>query len=149
MADKIEFFAAGIPKAQPRPRSFFNKATGKARVYDPSTAENWKSCIAVAAQPHKPLAPLEGPIRCDITWYLPRPKRLCRKCDNPGPIWFTAKPDRDNLDKATLDALTMLGFWHDDAQACCGLISKFYAAMPGQPQSQTGAFITIERLGAI
>jgi Holliday junction resolvase RusA-like endonuclease len=38
-------------------------------------------------------------------------------------IWHVKKPDRDNLDKAVLDALTGI-FWHDDCQVCSGSIEK-------------------------
>ena len=43
-----ELSAPGIPKGQPRPRAF--SRNGHARVFDPGTAEGWKSAVAVAAQ---------------------------------------------------------------------------------------------------
>lgn len=42
------------------------------------------------------------------------------------------KPDRDNLDKAYLDALRGL-LWIDDAQICDGRIEKWIAAGDEQP----------------
>jgi len=45
---QIHFFVSGDPKAQPRIRAF--AINGHARVYDPGTAEGWKSLIAVAAR---------------------------------------------------------------------------------------------------
>ena len=138
MKKTISFFVSGVPKGQPRPRAFARN--GKVRVYDPGTAEGWKSAIAIAAEPHRPAQPIEGPIICSIDFALPRPKRLMRKCDPDGPLPHTGKPDRDNLDKAVLDALTTLGFWRDDAQVYIGTIIKQIASKTGRP----GAFITID-----
>jgi Holliday junction resolvase RusA-like endonuclease len=82
---------------------------------------------------------LEGPIQVDIDFFLPRPKRLCRKKDPDGPVPCDAKPDRDNLDKAVLDALTALGAWKDDCQVFNGFVCKWYASKAGR----TGAIIRI------
>jgi Holliday junction resolvase RusA-like endonuclease len=133
--DAIQFFAAGIPKAQPRPRAFARFIGGKAvaRVYEAGTAEAWKGDIARAAQRHRPARPIEGPIRVDIHFIFPRPKRLLKKKSPAGRIEHTAKPDRDNLDKAALDCLTTLGFWPDDAAVCKGGPEKSYAAIGEQP----------------
>ena len=53
------------------------------------------------------------------------------------PKWHTDKPDRDNADKAVLDALTNLGLWGDDKQVCDGRIRKFYVR-PGDLLTQGG-----------
>jgi len=56
------------------------------------------------------------------------------------PNFHTSKPDRDNLDKAILDALTNAGIWKDDAQVCAGIITKSYV------QFIAGANVTITTL---
>ena len=132
----ITFFAAGEPKPQPRPRAFVRKFGNQfqARVYDASTAEGWKSAIAVAAKDFVPMPPLQGPLRVDITFYMPRPKGHFRSNGDlkpSAPKWHIGRGDRDNLDKAVLDALTDIGVWDDDGQVCAGEISKPYCA-PGQ-----------------
>lgn len=141
---RIEFYISGEPKAQPRPRAFAKKfgATYSARIYDPGTAEGWKGLIAYWAKQHTPETPMDGPVRVDVDFFFPRPARLMRKKDPEGPIRHTAKPDRDNLDKALLDTLTQLGFWRDDAQVCDGAPRKWYVAKDGTP----GARIVIEEL---
>lgn len=132
-----KFFAAGKPKGQPRPRAFVR---GKhAAVYDASTAEGWKSLIAMAAKGYIPPTPIDGPVRLDALFWMPRPKRLMRKNDPAGPVVHASKPDRDNLDKAVLDCLTAIGMFADDAQVCSGTIEKFYHTKDGKP----GALITI------
>ena len=141
MSQSFSFFVPGIPKAQPRPRAFARKmGNGKyvARVYEAGTAENWKSAIPVAAVQNRPPSPIDGPIRVDMEFFFPRPLShyVGGKASNPvkptAPDWHTQKPDRDNLDKAVLDALTQIGgFWHDDAQVCAGRLSKLYGGNIG------------------
>ena len=127
----------GTPKGQPRARAFARN--GMVRMYDPATAEGWKSQIAEAMRQHIPATPYEGPIRLDITFIMPRPKSHFRTGKNAdvlrddAPIWFTARPDRDNLDKACLDALTQIGFWKDDCLACSGKIEKQYCNVNERP----------------
>jgi len=123
----------GEPKAMGRPRAFVRG--GHAAVYNPHTAEGWKSLVAAAFLPHLPQTPHESALCVDIDFYLPRPKRLCRKCDPDGPVPHTARPDRDNLDKTVLDALKTIGFMRDDSLVCDGRIRKFYHAKADIPHA--------------
>ena len=132
----IAFEVFGNPKGQPRPKAFarkFGNGQVMARVYTPGTAEEWKSQIAVAAKEFIPFIPLKGPIRVDIEFRFSRPKShyLTRGIRPDAPFWHTSKPDRDNCEKAVLDALTILGMWDDDAQVCCGEVRKVYNDNPG------------------
>lgn len=133
------FDVQGIPKGQPRPRAFYNKAIGKARVHESGTAESWKSDIALAANPFLPAAPLDCPLRLTVALFFPRPDRLMRKKDPEGAIPHTAKPDADNALKAVMDCLTSIGMWRDDALVCSTIVEKFYAAKAQRP----GAVIQI------
>lgn len=134
---KMEFFTPGIPKGQPRVRAFARG--GHAAVYDPGTADGWKGSIALAAKSYLPAIPFNCPIVCNLVFLFPRPARLMRKKDPEGRIPFTGKPDRDNSDKAVLDALTTIGMWRDDALVYDGRITKFYAAK----DERTGCHIQI------
>lgn len=118
----IRFFATGLPKGQPRPRAFARKFGDKysARVYDAGTAEGWKSQVALAARPSLPSTPIDFPLLVTLIFYLPRPaahfgsgKNKDKRKDS-SPRFPCGKPDCDNLAKAVLDALTMLGMWKDD-----------------------------------
>ena len=60
----------GDPKGQPRPRAFARG--GKARVYDPHTAEGWKSQVAAAIAP--PVDRISGPVTVAINFYFARAK---------------------------------------------------------------------------
>jgi len=142
----ISFRVYGDPKGQPRPKAFARG--GHAAVYDPGTAEGWKSLVAMAAKEVIPATPLTGPLQVDIEFYFKRPKsHFGSKKGVPylkdfAPYWYTRKPDRDNLDKAVLDALTQLGVWEDDQQVVAGTIVKRYILGPEKP----GATITIKTL---
>ena len=121
----ITLVVLGDPKGQPRPKAFCRG--GRASVYDPGTAEGWKSQIAVAAKEQGVAGlMLDMPLRVDITCYFRRPKSHYRTGKNShilrenAPKWNASKPDRDNLDKAICDALTNLGVWRDDAQVVDG-----------------------------
>ena len=141
MQQIVCFWVRGIPKAQPRPRAFARKIGGTfvARVYEAGTAEAWKSDVIVAARPLRPSSPIQGPVRVSLVVLHPRPKRLMRAKDPDGPLFCTSKPDRDNLDKAVLDALKTDGWFLDDAQVVDGRIRKGYHSKTGAP----GAWITI------
>lgn len=128
--------ANGTPKGQPRPRAFVRG--NRAAVYDPGTAEGWKSCIAVAAKE------LEGrclhvPLSVTLTFYLPRPKSHFRSSGQlkpSAPVYMhDGKPDADNLAKAVLDALTGIRAWLDDDQVCELTIRKYWESDHNGPQT--------------
>lgn len=140
----VDIFIPGEPKGQPRPRAF--SVGGSARVYDPSTAEGWKSQIAQAIEPYLPERPLEGPVRVELVFHMPRPKAHYRtgkyagQLKSSAPEYHTGRPDVDNLIKSSFDALSEIGFWRDDSQVCLTSIVKQYAN--GRP----GCRLVIERI---
>lgn len=138
----VSFFAHGDPKGQPRPRAFARG--GKARVFDPGTAEGWKSAVAVAAHPVLVGNKFSGPLSVEIRCYFRRPKGHSTKrgLRPNAPLWMTSKPDGDNIAKAVLDALTTLGAWGDDAQCARLVIEKRYVA----PDCPVGAHIRIAEI---
>jgi Holliday junction resolvase RusA-like endonuclease len=125
----IEFDAEGEPKGQPRPRAFARKMGGKfvARVYDAGTAEGWKSQVAAAARPFLAM-PIEEPLALSLDFRMPRPKAHFGKrgLKEWAPSFFTGRPDVDNLAKAVMDALTILGLWTEDALVVRLCASKRY-----------------------
>jgi Holliday junction resolvase RusA-like endonuclease len=133
------FDVQGIPKGQPRPRAAFFR--GKARVYDPGTAEGWKAAIQLAAKPFLPAVPLDCPLRLTVALFFPRPGRLLTRKSPDGQIPHTAKPDADNALKAVMDCLTGIGMWRDDALVCSSTVEKYYAAKT----QRSGAVIQIFR----
>lgn len=140
--NRIAFFAPGDPKGQPRPRAFAMK--GRVRVYDPGTAEGWKSAIAIALRGSYSAPPtFTGPVSCTLRFTMPRPRAHHRgsirtqELKPAAPMFHVGKPDADNLAKAVLDALTTLGVWKDDNQVARLMIVKHYG-------ERTGCYIEIE-----
>jgi crossover junction endodeoxyribonuclease RusA len=119
--------ANGSPKGQPRPRAF--SRGGKAAVYDPGTAEGWKSAVADAAKDLAGLSVLH-PLSVTLTFFMPRPKRHFRTYGGlkaSSPVFLhDSKPDVDNLAKAVLDALTAIRVWQDDDQVCELVVKKYW-----------------------
>lgn len=137
----IRFFVVGDPKGQPR-----IKAARRGRfihVYTPKSADDWKAAVILRARQAVQTV-LTGPVQVDLRFLMDRPKSHSNKAGlkPDAPRWFTGKPDRDNLDKAVLDALTTAGVWRDDAQVCAGSIEKLYCMSDQVP----GVFVTIKDL---
>lgn len=147
MIQAIEVYAYGDPKGQPRARAF--AFAGRARMYDPGTAEGWKAQVAQAIQPHLPEQPIGGALALCLDFVMPRPKghyRSGKRSDelkDAAPHWHTGKPDCDNLAKAVMDALTTLSIWHDDCQVATLTVTKRYQR---NKQERTGCAIRIEAL---
>lgn len=150
----LSFFAQGHPKGQPRPKAFARKFGDKysARVYDPGTAENWKSQIADAFRRNYPtFDTIVGPVELRIVFYMPRPKSHFRSNGNlkpNAPDFCESKPDLDNLEKAVMDCLTHLNVWRDDSQVCRKFTTKAYTkayAMFGVANA-TGAAIEVRKI---
>lgn len=107
---------------------------GKPIIFSSKRKKDYQFLVQAAAARYRPNRPITGPVRLDLTFVLPRPKCLLRKCDPDGLIPHTRRPDRDNLVKGTQDGLSLAGFWLDDAQICDGRTLKFYAERNGQPR---------------
>ena len=126
-------FARGVPKWQPRPRAF--SRGGKASVYDPGTAEGWKSSVAIACK-HLEGRALDGPLMVSLIFCMPRPKKHFGKKGLLAKfmgVLFSNPPDADNLAKAVLDALTLIGAWGDDDQVTDLIIRKRYTESENSP----------------
>lgn len=133
---EFAFTVRGTPKPQPRPKARLVKPrAGKPfiQIYTPSTGcEDWRNAVAWAGRRAIP-APLEGPIEVEITVYIDRPQRLCRKSDPTGPIRVeNAVGDADNFAKSILDALHGVAF-KDDAQVSDLIARKRYHAVGSAP----------------
>lgn len=132
MADVLQFFVAGVPKAQPRVKAC--RRGNHAGVYDPGTADAWKKLVGAGALAHWNRARFLGPLRLVLLFGMQRPKAHYNRHGDvrpTSPKWHTSKPDVDNLAKAVMDALTQLGVWEDDSQVVRLDVGKVYATRPG------------------
>jgi crossover junction endodeoxyribonuclease RusA len=119
----------------------------RASVYTPdaATVKAYRQQIAIAWRTAFPgMQPLDGPLRVDVVFVLPRPQALiwATKPMPRMPHWH--KPDRDNLDKAVLDALEGLAF-SNDSQVCSGEITKWIAAGDESPHTE----ITVQQVSLV
>lgn len=144
---RIDFFVQGNPKGQPRPRAFARG--GKAHVYDPGTAEGWKSKVALAAKDYMPKKTIEVPVVVILNFAFARPKSHFRTGKNAhllkssAPGQHIQRPDLDNLAKAVLDALTDIGLWKDDSLICELYIFKSWA---DSENNKPGCLVIIETI---
>jgi Holliday junction resolvase RusA-like endonuclease len=117
--------------AQPRAKA--TSIGGHARVYDPGTAAPWRQVIGMMArQAMGQAAPWTGAVRCDVTFFMPIPKSMRvrdRARAEAEDLPHTCKPDKDNLEKAVLDALRGV-LWADDCQVFDGRVRKVYSPRP-------------------
>jgi crossover junction endodeoxyribonuclease RusA len=147
---QIAFRAFGIPKPQRRPQAWFNKKTGRASVYNLKNAEDWKGCIALAAQPFVTTTPLAGPLSVSMTFWFPRPKNHYGSGKNAKTLKPSAprfpsskgKEDVDNIFKPVADVLTVLRLWDDDGQIVIAHVYKEFASVVNAP----GCHVTVTPL---
>lgn len=146
---RLELRIPAVPVAQPRARAV--NAGQHARVHEvthikgadgtrrPHPILAFKATVRMVAEGEYTGPPLVCPVRIDCLFVMPRPKRLIWKRRPMPRVPHVAKPDRDNLDKAVLDALkgTILS---DDCVVFAGTIEKWIAAGDEQPH----VVITIE-----
>lgn len=132
----ITFIVPAVPVAQPRQRHriITSGARTFAQNYTPRDAPvgTFKATVRLAAQHAYKGPPLTGPLRVDVLLVFPRPTNLIWKTRAMPRLRHAKKPDRDNCDKAVMDALKGL-LWVDDSQACAGEVQKWIAAGDEQP----------------
>ena len=129
---RVEFTIPVTPKPKGRPR--FSMRGGFARAYTPAATEHAEHDVAVLAAQHAPPMPHTGPVVIDLEFVLPVPSSWSKRKQAAalaGHVRPISKPDRDNLEKLVLDALTRSGrWWRDDSQIVDGRSRKIYGATP-------------------
>lgn len=146
----IYFDVNGDPAASPRPRAVLmgkiQMKTARVRMYVPSSADAWKHQVRAAAAKALTgwtLFPPGVAVEVHLAFRLARPQshfrsgRFSAMLRADAPRHHTQKPDRDNLEKAVIDALGNFAglpplVWCDDCQVVAGPIRKRWAD-PGEP----------------
>ena len=141
----VEFFVAGTPIPQPRPKTFRRGKT-VSTVSNHGKVVEWKSLVQACAQEamtYLSMAPNE--FELTLRFLMPRPKSHYRKSGelrDDAPKRHTKRPDFDNLCKSTCDALEGIVFYADE-HCVDGRISKEYVA---GIDDQPGCYILVRRL---
>ncbi len=108
----IEFSVAGIPVPQGSKNAGIDKR-GKAFLYDQGAGKlkSWREAVSDAgAKAMDGQDPLDGPLFCDITFWMPKPKK------SKFPDFPAVKPDGDKNQRAIWDALKFADVITDDAR---------------------------------
>jgi Holliday junction resolvase RusA-like endonuclease len=135
------FGISGTPIAKARPRGFRNKAN-QIRMYTPKRSKDFENAVRQRAEKVFK-KPLQGPLRLEVTFFLPRPNYLIWKTKPMPAIFHSKKPDASNFLKSIEDALNGVAY-HDDGQIAQLEISKYYQAGGQGPWTQ----IEIREIGA-
>jgi crossover junction endodeoxyribonuclease RusA len=138
----ICFTVPGTPRPGGSKSGFINRKTGKPIIAPASELTRaWRATVRLAASEAYDGPLLTGPVRLDVLFMMPRPKKHFRTGKQAGvlrddaPYYHTSKPDRTKLLRATEDALKGV-LWGDDSQVCLGDTTKAYGEKPG-------AYITV------
>jgi len=128
----ISFFVAGVPTPQGSVRAFVVKGKPILTSSNKNLAD-WRRLVSDVAQQYACM--IEGPVKLNVGFILPRPKSLPKKVQ-----WHLKKPDLDKLVRSVCDSLTGI-MWQDDSQIVTIQATKSYAANA----ESTGVLIEIER----
>ena len=152
----LVFDVVGDPKPSPRPRAV--NAGKHARIYVPGSADQWKHDVRAAAIVARgdswPLIRADVAAHVYLDFRFERPKshfgtgRNSDKLKPRAPRHHTQKPDKDNLEKAVLDALGQFDgmpplIWCDDCQVVDGRTSKRWAN-PGEEPGVSIGIVEVE-----
>ncbi len=99
-----------------KPKAWQRVARGNGFSFVPKETRAFKSAFAIAALPHKPLKPLDGPLEVSIGFQMESPK----KPSNPYP-----RGDAENYSKSVCDSLNGI-IWADDSQIIKLVVTKQY-----------------------
>lgn len=116
----------GQPIGKGRPLASVS-SRGKIQMRTPERTASWTAMAIPHIRKVTGAPGYSGPVRVDVVAVFARPRRLFARKWPDCRIYHTPKPDRDNVDKAVLDALTKAGVLADDAIVCDGRVQKFYA----------------------
>lgn len=140
------------PQQKGRPSCGCRKAGNRVwpYAYTEADAKRWMkhaASLLASARASSGWKTLDGPIRLTVVFVRKRPGSRIRKTKSRGrfelcplDVWKAGAripchtlPDLDNYAKATLDAISKAGLWHDDGQVADLTLRKFYAARGESP----------------
>jgi Holliday junction resolvase RusA-like endonuclease len=133
VSDKIVFQVHGIPAPGGSKRGFYSPKLGRVLLVEACKRTSpWRALVSDAAAQAHPGPPLDGPLRLEVEFILPRPKNHTGKrgLKDWAPTHHTSAPDATKLLRSTEDALKGIA-WRDDAQVAEQFVSKRYGDRPG------------------
>lgn len=133
MTLRLEVFGEPVPQGSIR--AFTPKGwTRPVLTSDNKRLKPWRQAIVDAAREHlDERAPVDGAVEVYVVFFLSRPASAPKRVTEPA-----KRPDADKLLRATLDALTVAGCWHDDAQVILTVARKAFAGGVRDPRGPAG-----------
>ena len=130
---RIAFTIYGKPKGKGRARAYKGRMITPKATVDAENAIGWECKLAMAnagveSGTGERMAIILGPVRVSIEAVFPIPKSwkpADRAAALTGRMDCISKPDKDNIEKLVLDALSMVA-WADDSQVTRGPVVKRY-----------------------
>lgn len=123
----LRFFIPGTPIGKERPRVV--RRNGRTWTFTPQATENWETAIALVASSQVKrlgrglILPFQERTIIDLWFYKHKPKSYPKRV-----VWFTKKPDVDNLAKCVLDGLEKAKVIQNDSIVTDLLLHKRYTS---------------------
>lgn len=121
---KIFFVVPGTPVGKGRPRVL----PGTNRVVTPKETARQEKLVRDEFKLQNPKhKPFTGPVIVRMTAVFPIPASFTiaqREAARAGGMYYTGKPDKDNIEKLVYDALNGLA-WIDDSQVSGGCMKRY------------------------
>lgn len=131
----IDFFIACIPPKSTHQAALRilrrNDGTQFVGKFATSKGKRVESELITLFMPHRPPAPMQGPLSLSVFWNYPWRKSEKKANRERGAMPCDVRPDCDNLAKFVCDILTRLAFWGDDGQVSDLRFSKYWSDKPG------------------
>jgi len=127
----IEFFLVCVPPSANHQNKRIVKIGHFARLADKPELLAAKEMIDGLLVPHRPPAPLTGPLTLTLEYTWPWRASDSAKVRARGRVPMTVRPDCSNLAKTTEDRLAAMLFLTDDALVCELIVRKFRGDHPG------------------
>ena len=142
MTQRIQIKVSGHPAPQGSKRHVGNGVM----VESSKKVKPWREAVVRAAREAMGGdAPLDGPLRLSVRFFMPRPQSHYRangELKPWAPVYVDRQPDLSKLIRSTEDALTTAGLWSDDARVAAVLALKRYCGR----ERWTGAVIEVREL---
>jgi Holliday junction resolvase RusA-like endonuclease len=122
LGQSAQYTISGPPIPLKRPRF------GLGHVFDSQKREKYGAGLQLKSQ-HEYVLPFDGPLKLEVTFFMPMPKRLAKKNHVDGSAPHYIKPDIDNLLKFLLDAANNV-IIKDDSLVSCVVANKIYSLCP-------------------
>lgn len=130
-AGPLVFFVACVPPTANHQRKQIVRVGNWTRLADKPELVAAKGMLDSLLYPHRPDAPLAGPVRLEVRWTWPWRASETKKRKALGRVPHTSKPDLSNALKTLEDRLVALRFVEDDRSIVQVSMSKWWGDQPG------------------